>query len=872
MPKKTLEAIGAALRKISESKNSSGLIYKQGYSLYLNGQCSRLSASEHHFEFTVNDTYGDFLVKINTRPGIQTECSCKAPQLCRHRTAALMQLHELIKLEIDPLPESGIKYTHEGMIKRVAEERRKKALKAKYTIQYADNIFGEHLLTNERGVEYLLTFRDPQHETGYCSCPDYRTNKLGTCKHLMFAFNDLKKNYSIDYNNLPVYPFIEVFLNPKMDNKISWYYPEKLYGEVAELFYKYFGNKKYIEDKDAEKLLGFFNNLDHFRQILVRPEVFNKVKNISEDAALKRAEKDHKLNFSNIKTNLLPYQKEGIQFATFRKGAVIADELGLGKTVQAIGSAIFKKEILGFTQTLIICPATLKNQWVEEIKKFTSEDVLLIEGNPDEREQKYLSSKAYFKVVSYETILRDKHIVSDLNIDFVILDEAQRISDYASKTSSIIKAIQKKHALVLTGTPVESELIELYSIILFVDPELLAPLWEFSYQHCYFDSQTQNTIVGFYDLPRLHEKLKQVLIRRQRKEVIKQLPNLDQFDIPVKLTSGQKKLHIRYAREIIQLLSKKIFSSYDLQRIFTLVNNLRMASNAAYLVDGSSGFSPKIDELKHILLSKIHIHKSNRKVLIITEWKQMQNMIARMLTLNKLPFLELQSETEETKKQDLATYKIFLAAPDSLKSFNLNDADTIINMEVPKSAGERNDRYGSIGDFHKKSNHITIINLIAQNSLESSIASGLEIEFNLAGKLFSQENQAVTTEMNSHLQKQLSAALKESIEQMILSDDAEEPKQKESDGQMRLNFDEDEPETEAPDAPIDKPIHPVLKRSGSESDTDMMDELFEDAFKFLSSLLRAGTGNTFLLDKEHFDFDSKTGEINIRLRLSKKDL
>ena len=224
------------LQELSHRSGSSNLIYRQGHSLYLNGQCTRLSSSENHFEFSVNDKYGDYLVKIDTGDTLTATCECEAGTICRHRAAALLQLHELIKIDEEEIPASGIKYTRSGMIKRVVEERKTKALRANYTIQYADNAYGEHLLTNERGIQYKLTFRDIERRHGYCSCPDYKTNKLGTCKHLIFAFEKYLKDPELEKEPLPKYPFIEVFLNPFRDYKISWFYPEKIFGEVAELF------------------------------------------------------------------------------------------------------------------------------------------------------------------------------------------------------------------------------------------------------------------------------------------------------------------------------------------------------------------------------------------------------------------------------------------------------------------------------------------------------------------------------------------------------------------------------------------------------------------------------------------------------------
>jgi SNF2 family DNA or RNA helicase len=99
-----------------------------------------------------------------------------------------------------------------------------------------------------------------------------------------------------------------------------------------------------------------------------------------------------------IKAELFPYQKEGIEFALYRKSAIIADEMGLGKTVQAIGTAILKKQIFNFRKTLVVCPASLKSQWKEEIEKFSDEKSLIIQGNPDERMFQYQDNNHYFSL------------------------------------------------------------------------------------------------------------------------------------------------------------------------------------------------------------------------------------------------------------------------------------------------------------------------------------------------------------------------------------------------------------------------------------------------------------------------------------------
>ncbi|GHU14706.1 hypothetical protein FACS1894161_5420 [Spirochaetia bacterium] len=233
-------------------------------------------------------------------------------------------------------------------------------------------------------------------------------------------------------------------------------------------------------------------------------------------------EKETKPDFSLLKAELFPYQKEGISFALFRRAAIIADEMGLGKTIQAIGTAVLKKQIFGFRKALIVCPATLKSQWKKEIEKFSPEKALILYGIPEKRKNQYLSEEYFFFIINYETVLRDAAAINHADFDILILDEAQKIKNYETKTASAVKRIKAKHSLVITGTPIENRLVDIYSIINTIDPHYLGPLWEFSYKHCLFDPDKPNKISGYYDLRDLNKRLSEILIRREKHTVLQQ--------------------------------------------------------------------------------------------------------------------------------------------------------------------------------------------------------------------------------------------------------------------------------------------------------------------------------------------------------------
>lgn len=206
------------------------------------------------------------------------------------------------------------------------------------------------------------------------------------------------------------YPFIEIFCDPLNDYRVSWNWPHTLEMNEQALLSRYFKNKRFINDEALLDFLSFFEEAEELPRIHIRPEVREKVEQAYERKLLADIGSRVSLSFDNIKANLYDYQKEGVRFVTFKKEAIIADEMGLGKTLQALTTAIKKKEIFGFTRTLIVCPASLKQQWKREIEHFSSEKALVVQGPPDEREKQYKTAKEHFIIVNYETILRDNNI------------------------------------------------------------------------------------------------------------------------------------------------------------------------------------------------------------------------------------------------------------------------------------------------------------------------------------------------------------------------------------------------------------------------------------------------------------------------------
>jgi SNF2 family DNA or RNA helicase len=169
----------------------------------------------------------------------------------------------------------------------------------------------------------------------------------------------------------------------------------------------------------------------------------------------------------------------------------------------------------------------------------------------------------------------------------------------------------------------------------------LAPLWEFSYQHCYFDVEKKNKITGLYNLQGLKERLKDILIRREKRQVIKELPNVTEVLVPIDLHEDQMMYHAGYAKGVAAILRKKFMTPYDHQRLMLLMNNMRRVCDSTFLIDKKTYISPKLDELRTVLLDKLDVLNSDSKIVIFSEWATMLALIGKMLREEGIGFAQL---------------------------------------------------------------------------------------------------------------------------------------------------------------------------------------------------------------------------------------
>lgn len=856
-----------------------------GEIIFNNNDCQVLSQSAVRFELVVDSPESRHSMECSLdieEEDVIPSISGERSGWDRYSYACLLEVENELRL-LDPKePVEHKKYTREGMIKRVLQERRQKADKAKYRIKWAANIYGDHLLTNENGVKYKLFLRDFDNETGYSDSMDSRLNKLGTTKHLMFGFQQLKEN-KILYDSLEkTCPFIEVYCDPLNDYKITWFYPHTLPIEEQLLLSRYFKKATFIENDELKGFLGFLEESSDFQRIQIRHEVREKVEAAFEQEMLDELRKNWKPDFSSINAELYNYQKEGIEFSLFRKASINADEMGLGKTIQAIGTALLKKQIFGFKKVLVVCPASIKGQWKKEIEKFCGEKALIVQGVPAERAKQYCDTDHLFFIVNYETILRDQLSINKAGIDFLILDEAQRAKNYETKTASSIKRLEFKHVMVITGTPIENRLIDIFSIVSIIDPYFFGPLWEFSYQYCLFDPERRDKINGYYNLQHLNQNLEKLLIRREKRKVIEQLPNVQQTNIPVNLSPLQAEYHAGYSKGIASIIRKKFLTPYDLQKLQLLLASMRMVCDSTYLIDEQTNESPKLEELKYILLEKLDVTNSDRKIIIFSEWVKVHKLIGKMLRDNNIGFTELNGSIPVKMRGELIRKfetnphcKIFLSTEAGGVGLNLQVADTLINFELPWNPAKKNQRIGRIDRLGQTSNKLTIFNFITRNSIEQQIASGLLVKQNLFDGVLDSSSTTNYVDFSSKGRSQFIQQLEEFIAESENVELEEELEKVETSASTAENLSEVLVEADEFDL-TEELFETAAAGQKNQSTTTQaivnekaqeVEQVMNNGMQFLAGLFKMSTGKDLGISGQSVEINKETGEVVMRFKL-----
>ncbi len=666
--------------------------------------------------------------------------------LCEHVGAAFsFILDEKMALGLAaPPPERAPveSLSEQELIERAISERRERARTERMVVKSAEpeQPWTDYAVSNTiSGKTYRVAVRGRELGDSYCSCPDFRTNTLGTCKHILHVLTKLKRRFTEMELRRPYHRrTISVHVRYRDQATLRLLLPERLDPEAGEVLGK-------LRDRDIEDVSDLLKRIQDLERrgctVNIYPDAEEFIqRRLLQDriarrvAEIRRQPESHPLRRELLKTELLPYQLDGIAFAAGAGRAVIADDMGLGKTIQAIGVSELLVREVGISKVLVICPASVKSQWRNEIRRFCDRDCQLIAGSIASRGAQY-ANDCFFTVCNYEQVLRDILSIERVNWDLIILDEGQRIKNWEAKTSRVIKGLRSRFALVLSGTPLENRLDELYSVVQFIDDRRLGPAFHFYNHHRVVDEKGK--VLGYKNLNELREKLRPVLLRRTRQSVRQQLPPRTNEIIRITPTQEQIELHHSHMRLVNRITRKKFLTEMDLLRLQKHLLMCRMSANSTFLVDKEApGYSSKLEELDD-LFDRL-FSEENRKVLLFSEWTTMLDLIEPLLKKRGLPFVRLDGSVPQKLRQGLVHEfqsnpgcRLFLTTNAGSTGLNLQAANTVINVDLPWNPAVLEQRIARAYRMGQEQ-PVQVFVLITEDTIEEKLLNTLSAKHDLA--------------------------------------------------------------------------------------------------------------------------------------------
>ena len=614
--------------------------------------------------------------------------------------------------------------------------------------------FSEFRVSNPASKSsYRVAIRGMGPGGNFCSCPDYATSELGTCKHIEFALARLSKKRGAKAAFARGYQpaFSELYLRNDGRRRIHFRAgadcPPALREAAAALFDV--GHDGMLPDDRYDKLDSFMARASksghEFRAyddaldfIAGRRDAERRASKLGELFSQGAADPELRVL---LKVPLYPYQAEGALFAVRAGRALIGDDMGLGKTVQAIAAMEILARHFCVTRVLVVCPTSLKYQWQSEIARFSGRQgenaARVFNGGRNQRQNDYCLDD-FCKITNFEKLKPDLDLIAAWAPDLVIVDEAQRVKNWNTIAARALKRIDSPYAIVLTGTPLENKLEELISIVQFVDQHRLGPTWKLLHEHQVKDEGGR--VTGYTGLEKIGQTLAPIMIRRRKSEVLKQLPDRLDQNLLVPMTEMQMLYHQENADTVAKIVQRwrktRFLSDKDQRRLTCALQNMRMSCNSTYLLDQETDHGVKAEELAALFDDLFAEPKA--KAVVFSQWTRTHDIVIRRLEARGLGYVSFHGGVPSEKRpalverfRDDPACRVFLSTDAGSTGLNLQHASTLVNMDLPWNPAVLEQR---IARIHRigQAQSVRVINFVAKGTIEEGMLSVLAFKRSLA--------------------------------------------------------------------------------------------------------------------------------------------
>ncbi|MGL6186702.1 MAG: DEAD/DEAH box helicase [Clostridium chrysemydis] len=434
---------------------------------------------------------------------------------------------------------------------------------------------------------------------------------------------------------------------------------------------------------------------------------------------------DNELNFESINATLREYQIFGVKWLiekyNLKLGGILADEMGLGKTLQIIALLILKRPI----KTLIVSPTSLIYNWQNEIIKFAPNlNYKVIAGSKSERCDLIKNIKSNEVIItSYNSLRIDKDLYENLKFDLLVLDEAQYIKNPSSLTARTCKSLNANCKFALTGTPIENNLLDLWSIFDFILPGYLFSKEDFNVKY----NRNLNEDECIKD--ELNNLITPFILRRTKNEVLKDLPPKIEKTLTVKMTKEQEKIYLSYSKYVTSIIKKEMkedtFGKNKIKMLSYLTKLRQISISPKLTINSYTSDSAKFRAAYDLIIKSI---ENNKKILVFSQFTTALKEFSNLLQKKSINFFYLDGKTKASDRIELVNSfnseskcNVFLI---SLKAggtgLNLTSANVVIHLDPwwnPSVENQANDRAHRFGQKEP----VEIIKIVSKDTIEEKV-------------------------------------------------------------------------------------------------------------------------------------------------------
>ena len=606
-------------------------------------------------------------------------------------------------------------------------------------------VFGNFEVKSRSGVTYEVEVRDVTDRRFGCTCVDFQVNGLGTCKHVEAVLPFLQATRKTDWATARKDGSARIDVVP--DTQASALVVERNLAALPRALRALFdadGRMSVASVDELETALARLREAaassDIRLSLLIAPWLASL--RAGEHKRNLRRDYEGKVQSGEFPPNetlvpLYPYQREGMLHLAFTGRALLADEMGLGKTIQAIAACALLHRLGQARRVLVITPASLKTEWEEQIARFTPLPHQIVYGRKRDRLHAY-DHAPFFTLVNYEQMLADSlDVNARLRPDIIVLDEAQRIKNWSSKTAQAIKRLHSPFAFVLTGTPLENRLDELYSLVSFLNPHVFGPLFRFNREFYRLDDRGRPE--AYLQLAEVNRRIRPYLLRRRKSDVETELPSRTDRNLYVTLGDAQRAdyaAHEQQVSKLVHIAKRRPLSPKEQQILLRELAIIRMLCDTPYILDRKDRTCPKLDELERIFDELFA--DPDVKVIVFSEWQGMLELVRDLCRRFGVGHAwHTGSVPQQKRRAEIRLFKddpacrVFISTDSGGVGLNLQNASVVINCDLPWNPAKLEQRIARAWRKHQKK-PVTVLNLIASDTIEHRMLGVLDAKRTLA--------------------------------------------------------------------------------------------------------------------------------------------